>query len=255
MEMITPPIVSLRNASKTFFRGRRDELRVLAGVDLDIGKGEVVGLWGPNGCGKSTLLRAISGLLTLDHPECRNVGDAEPNIGYVPQDVNSSLLLWRAVRKNLMLVNRMSVRDADAHLSGFGFANDTLRRYPSELSGGFRQRLSLACALVPSREIVVLDEPFSAQDARFSGQLVHTIRSVARKGTSVVLTAHDPALLTLSSDRIVVLGPASEGRRSIVDERSVSLDDDGRSVESLDDSQIRMEISYLERYVITHDAS
>src|SRR5215470_19184280 len=142
----------------------------LDGVDLHIVPGEFVGVLGPSGCGKSTLLRIIAG---LDMPDSGSVqagsdGAAHRHIGYVFQD--AYLLPWRNALNNVALPLELVGATRPERLAAAANAiervglADAMTRYPTELSGGMRMRVSLARALVTNPSLLLLDEPFAALD-------------------------------------------------------------------------------------------
>jgi NitT/TauT family transport system ATP-binding protein len=159
------PLLSLRSVGKTFSNG----VTALSNVDLTIGEGDFVSLLGPSGCGKSTALRLIAGLSSPTSGQLqwhRQVGaDA---VGFVFQE--PTLLPWASVFDNVWLPLRLrgvsrsvaapKVREmlARVHLDGFEKA------VPRELSGGMKMRVSIARALVTEPRLLLMDEPFAAND-------------------------------------------------------------------------------------------
>jgi NitT/TauT family transport system ATP-binding protein len=210
------------------FPVRGEWLQALAGVSLDIGRGEFVSLLGPSGCGKSTLLRLIGGLLPLQRGEAA-IDGAPPRaaqraraIGFVFQD--PALLPWRTVAGNVALaleVNRQpgAVRRSDIEsllalvgLDGFG------RYYPHQLSGGMQQRVALARALAPNPPLLLMDEPFGALDEITRTELRYELlRISARAGKTVLFVTHSIAEAVLLSDRVAVMTPRPGRIRSVVE--------------------------------------
>ncbi len=135
-------------------------------ITLNVARGEFLAILGPSGCGKSTLLRIIAG---LDHPSAGEVDVArESRIAYVFQDAH--LLPWRNVLRNVELplelrnVPRAPRRAAALAAVEQVRLSDAMDRYPAQLSGGMRMRVSLARALVTNPDLLLLDEPFAALD-------------------------------------------------------------------------------------------
>lgn len=196
------------------FPVRDGRLRVLDGIDLDVGGGEVVSLIGPNGSGKSTLLRVIAGLLAPDRGEVRIDGDPitapDPRIGLVFQEPR--LLPWRSVADNVTYPLELAGWPADrrrvrlAELLRLVGLEDAADARPSQLSGGMRQRAAIARALALEPEILLLDEPFSALDAlsreRFNVELLNLW---SRTGTTIVIVTHSIPEAIFLGDRVVVL--------------------------------------------------
>ena len=181
---------------------------MLKDIDLELAAGSFVALLGPSGCGKSTLLRFISG---LDTPSQGSISVAAgARLAFVFQD--AQLLPWRSVLDNVALplelsgVSRAEARQraraplADVELS------DVLERYPDQLSGGMRMRVSIARALVTEPSILLLDEPFAALDELTRQRLDERLRALwlARRMT-VVFVTHALAEAAYLADRALVM--------------------------------------------------
>ena len=212
--------LSLDAASITFLDRNHPGQRYTAvrDVTLTVGAGEFVSVVGPTGCGKSTLLNVAAGLLVPSTGEVRVFGEPLVGIntraGYMFQ--SDSLMPWRTARSNVMagLEFRASA-DARAQaddwlkrvgLGGFG------DRYPHQLSGGMRKRVSLAQTLVLDPDIILMDEPFSALDVQTRQRMENEVLALwAAKTTAVLFITHDLDEAIAMSDRVVVLsaGPAS----------------------------------------------
>lgn len=211
--------ISLRNLSRVF-SGRA----VLDGLNLDVAPGEFVALLGPSGCGKSTLLRLVA---ALDQPDAGQIvtgGDPWP-IAYVFQD--ACLMPWRTVLANVALPleltggsRRERVAAARRHLQTVGLA-DACGRFPNELSGGMRMRVSLARALITSPRLLLLDEPFAALDALTRQKLDEYLQQLfLKRRMTVLFVTHSVAEAVFLADRVVVLS-ATGGR--IAMDRQVAL--------------------------------
>lgn len=209
--------IRINGVSKTF--GDQQAVRNLS---LDVETGSLVALLGPSGCGKSTLLRIIAGLEQPDHggkvfingvdATSRSVQDR--HVGFVFQ--HFALFKHRTVRQNIAFGLELRRWKADAirrrvdelldlvKLQGFG------DRYPSQLSGGQRQRVSLARALAVQPEVLLLDEPFSALDAKVRKELRAWLRTLhdEMKVTTVIVT-HDQEEAMEVADKIVVINEGS----------------------------------------------
>jgi NitT/TauT family transport system ATP-binding protein len=192
-------------------------LPVLAGLDLAIDGGEIVGLIGPNGSGKSTLLRVIAGLLAPDQGtvtlDDRPVTGPDPRVGLVFQEPR--LLPWRSAADNITYPLELAGWPAarrrerlDALIELVALDPSVLDNRPSELSGGQAQRVALGRALALEPGVLLLDEPFSALDAlsreRFDLELLALWE---RARPTVVLVTHSIAEAILVADRVVVLSP------------------------------------------------
>ena len=187
-------------------------------VSLTVGAGEFVSVVGPTGCGKSTLLNVAAGLLAPSTGTVRVFGEPLTGLnrraGYMFQ--TESLMPWRTARANVMAgLEFRGVTDARAQadewlkrvgLGGFG------DRYPHQLSGGMRKRVSLAQTLVLDPDIILMDEPFSALDIQTRQLMENEVLALwAAKRKAVLFITHDLDEAIAMSDRVVVLsaGPAS----------------------------------------------
>ncbi|HZZ43640.1 MAG TPA: ABC transporter ATP-binding protein [Tepidisphaeraceae bacterium] len=180
-------------------------------LSLEIGPGEFVAILGPSGCGKSTLLRMIAGLDRPDQGVVQVEGDTSiGRVGYVFQDAH--LLPWRNVLTNVALPLELAGVDhaeritrATAVLSEVGLG-DFIHRYPAELSGGMRMRVSLARALVTSPVLLLMDEPFAALDEITRQKLDEMLRQLwAERDMTIVFVTHSIAEASFLAERAVVL--------------------------------------------------
>jgi len=210
-------ILSLKNVCKGFGEGK-GRTEVLKNINLEVEEGEFVAIVGFSGSGKSTLLHQLSGLAMPDSGEVllhgKPIVGAGPDRGVVFQ--NYSLLPWLSVFQNIGLgVDQVfagwSREKRHAHilhyieLVGLGHAS---RKKPSELSGGMRQRVSLARALATNPEMLLLDEPLSALDALTRGSLQTEIQSIWAKDTkTVIMITNDVDEAILLADRVIPLTP------------------------------------------------
>ncbi|MEZ6235162.1 MAG: ABC transporter ATP-binding protein [Phycisphaerales bacterium] len=193
-------------------RKRFGRFVALDGVDLDIARGEAVALWGPNGAGKTTLLRCTLGLInfkgriTIDGLDIRRHGKAaRRRLGYIPQEsilppdlrVSEAMALFAGLRRaNGEEVDRLlALVELDAARS----------RRVADCSGGMRQRLSLALALLGEPPLLVLDEPTSNLDAAGRKAFLDLILELKRAGKTILFTSHRPDEVHMAADRIVTL--------------------------------------------------
>lgn len=206
--------VSIRGAEKVFPLGRGKTLQALADVDIEIAEGEFVAIIGPSGCGKSTVLRLAAGLDTPTTGEVEIFGDdpqrlaKQHRLGVAFQE--HALLPWASVRANIALPFRVAGRRVDdarvdelIQLVGLaGFENAR----PKQLSGGMRQRASIARALALSPDLLLLDEPFGALDAvtrrRMNAELA---RIWGEEKITTILITHDVDEALILADRVIVM--------------------------------------------------
>jgi NitT/TauT family transport system ATP-binding protein len=218
--MSLPPALTLAAVSCTFVSRDDPGQRYTAvrDVTLAVGAGEFVSVVGPTGCGKSTLLNMADGLLEPSSGTVQVFGAPLAGIntraGYMFQ--SDSLMPWRTARQNVMAgLEFRGAADAGPQadewlkrvgLGGFG------DRYPHQLSGGMRKRVSLAQTLVLDPDIILMDEPFSALDVQTRQLMENEVLELwAAKKKAVLFITHDLDEAIAMSDRVIVLsaGPAS----------------------------------------------
>ena len=218
--------IRLRGVGKTFRRAKSAEaVEALRDISLDIEANTFVSVVGPSGCGKTTLLRMLNGLIAPDGGQIL-VGGLPPvpgpHMGFVFQSFR--LLPWRTIRENVAFpveLGGMSARErterADTYLELVG-----LRRfadsYPSELSGGMKQRAALARALIAQPQYLLMDEPFAALDAQTREFMqIELARIWSHHKSIVVFVTHSVDEAVLLSDRIVLLRPRPGAIAEIID--------------------------------------
>ncbi|MBH1940096.1 ABC transporter ATP-binding protein [Mobilitalea sibirica] len=190
------------------------ETPALFDVSFNVMDGEFLGIVGPSGCGKSTLLSLIAGLLS---PSCgsiyingKDIKSSGKNIGYMLQ--KDHLLDWRNTLKNVTLGLEIQHKLTD---NSYVQINDLLNTYglitfknsyPSELSGGMRQRVALIRTLLLEPDILLLDEPFSALDYQTRLEVADDIWGIIRKEKkTAILITHDISEAISMADRVIVL--------------------------------------------------
>ena len=181
----------------------------LDGIDLHVDAGQFLAILGPSGCGKSTLLRIIAG---LDKPSAgtMTVAATDQHTSFVFQDAH--LLPWRNAMKNvalpleLMGVDRLKCLSEAAGALKLVGLSDAMNRYPAELSGGMRMRVSLARALVTKPSLLLLDEPFAALDEITRHQLDEDLHRLWQdRRMTVIFVTHSISEATFLAQRAVVL--------------------------------------------------
>ena len=186
-------------------------------VDLEIRDGEFLTLLGPSGCGKTTTLRMIAGFETITEGTITYKGKVLNNL--TPQQrkfgiVFQSYALFPHMRvdENIAFGLKMQKYPKDKinarvdELLGIVGLQNAKRKYPAELSGGMQQRVALARALAPSPDVILLDEPLSALDAKIRVKLRAEIKQLqAKLGVTMIYVTHDQEEALSISDRVVVM--------------------------------------------------
>jgi len=237
--IIDVPLIELRSVSKKFQLESGAELKVLEGVNLALRDGDVVALLGPSGSGKSTCLRIMSGLIEPTSGEVLSRGKPfrgiNENVALVFQSF--ALFPWETVYENIALalkpvelgpseVKERVKRAIDlVGLEGFEEA------YPRELSGGMKQRVGVARALVMERPVLFLDEPFSALDVLTADTLRTEIIKIFQSGQtparSLLIVTHNIREAVVMAKRILVMGVnPGHVRDEILNDLSYPRDED-----------------------------
>ncbi|MBI5403487.1 MAG: ATP-binding cassette domain-containing protein [Ignavibacteriae bacterium] len=235
-------ILEIRNLSvkfpvtKGFFKRKVAELAAVENVNLEIRKGETLGLVGESGCGKSTIGKAIINLLRFNSPDVKVEGeillkteDSEIDIvkqsnnelrkyrGYIQivfQDPYSSLnprmSVGQIIGEPLKYHSRMSKKERDERvaylLEKTGMQAEQAKRYPHEFSGGQRQRIGIARALATNPKLIIADEPVSALDVSIQAQIINLLQDLQKEfDLSILFIAHDLSVVEHISSRIAVM--------------------------------------------------
>lgn len=226
------PLLRVQNL-KTHFHTRQGAVKAVDGVDLELAPGEILGLVGESGSGKSITGFSILGLidppgrivdgniefdgrdlLAMKERELRSLRGND--IAVVFQDPSMTLnpvlrvdtQMIEAVRaheKVSIEAARQRARDVLVKV-GIPSPDERLRCYPFELSGGMRQRIAIAIALLNRPRLIIADEPTTALDVSIQGQIIHEVRSLCREtGTALIWVTHDLAVIAGLADRIAVM--------------------------------------------------
>lgn len=206
-------ILEVKNIGKKY-QNKEDEIQALKNVNFRIKEGEFVSIIGPSGCGKSTLLSIIAGLeektegeIYIEGEKCNGIS---PKIGYMLQ--RDCLLEWRNILSNTLfgleikgIKNKENIEYVKELLKKYNLY-DFRNKYPSELSGGMRQRVALIRTLAVKPKILLLDEAFSALDYQTRIMVTNDIYYILRKEkiTAIIVT-HDISEAISMSDRVLVL--------------------------------------------------
>ena len=201
--------ITIRGLTKRF-----QDATIYDNFDLDIPKGKIVSVFGPNGCGKSTLINMIAGILPCDSGQILFEGKEarETRIGYVFQNYREAVFPWlRAIdniRYPLQYLNLSKAEQQsrmDRLMESFDVKLD-LQRYPYQMSGGQQQLVSIMRALVVDPEVLFLDEPFSALDYEMVMFLRERLQKVlVERRTTTLLVSHDLDEAVLLADEVLLL--------------------------------------------------
>ena len=215
-------IVRIRDVDKTFITGGSVVTTALAGIDLDIRRGEFVSLIGPSGCGKSTLLRIIGDLIGPTNGSVQVNGKAAhaARLGREYGMVFQAPVLfeWRTVEENVKLpLELMGMGAAERDRRAKAMLDlvelgDFTRHHPYQLSGGMQQRVAIARALALEPSILLMDEPFGALDEMTRERMnAEVLRIWQQTGTTIVFVTHSIPEAVFLSTRVVVMS-ARPGR-------------------------------------------
>lgn len=200
------------NVSFNYFT-KNGEFNAIKNLNFNIQKGEFVALVGPSGCGKTTILSLVAGLLQPTDGEILLDGQKilTSNIGYMFQ--RDHLFEWRNIYKNILLgLEIQGKKDLQSNekyidelLTKYGLI-DFKSKYPSELSGGMRQRVALIRTLAVKPKLLLLDEPFSALDYQTRLDVCDDVKNIiTQEKQTVILVTHDISEAISLADKVIVL--------------------------------------------------
>ena len=223
-----PAAIRIDRVSHEYRPPRGRPVQALGEVSLDIHDQEFLALLGPSGCGKSTLLYLIGGFMPIGHGRIeiagRAVTEPGPDRGVVFQ--HFALFPWKTVRQNVLygleklgLPREEQLKRAQVYINLVklsGFENS----YPSQLSGGMKQRAALARTLAVDPAILLMDEPFGALDAQTRSLMQEELLSIwQRQRKTVVFVTHDVQEAVYLADRIAIMSARPGRIKEIVDAR------------------------------------
>lgn len=206
-------ILEVKNITKKY-QNKEGEILAIQDINFRVNKGEFVSIIGPSGCGKSTLLSIIAGLEDKTTGEIYIEGEKieglSSKIGYMLQ--RDCLLEWRSIISNTMFgleikgnKDKKAKEYVEELLKKYNLY-DFRDKYPSELSGGMRQRVALIRTLAVKPKILLLDEAFSALDYQTRIMVTNDIYNILKKeGITTIMVTHDISEAISMSDRIIVL--------------------------------------------------
>ena len=224
--MDSPSQIVIERVNHVYRPPRGREVLALENVSLEVRKREFIALLGPSGCGKSTLLYLIGGFLPTANGRIlvdgKPVGGPGPDRGIVFQ--HFALFPWKTVRANVLYgleklglpkEERQKRAQAFIDLVGLHGFEDS---YPSQLSGGMKQRTAIARTLAIDPEILLMDEPFGALDAQTRGLMQFELLSIWRRSPkTVIFVTHDVQEAVYLADRVAVMSARPGRIKAIVD--------------------------------------
>ena len=195
------------------YHTKESETPVLSDISFDVGRGELVGLVGPSGCGKTTILSLVSGIIKPTSGIVLTDGQPPEKCdisGYMLQ--KDELLTWRTNMGNILLgaeikkLDRQQIKEKAVRLLEKYDLAGVEKHYPTQLSGGMRQRIALIRTLVLAPQIILLDEPFSALDFQTRLQVVGDVYNMLHEEEmTAVFVTHDINEAISMCDRVAVL--------------------------------------------------
>ena len=200
-------MIAATNVTKKYGR-----VKAVDGVSFRLASGDALALWGSNGAGKTTLIRCVLGIVrsrgnvTIGGTDIRKRGrDARNLVGYVPQELafHDDARMWSAMLFFAGL-RRAGTKQAAASLEHVGLAGHERKRL-RDLSGGMKQRLALAIALLSDPPVIILDEPTSNLDAAGRGEVTQTLRDLKESGKTLLFASHHPDEVIALADNILVM--------------------------------------------------
>lgn len=211
-------MIKIKNISKSF-----DDLKVINDISFEIGEKEIVCILGPSGCGKSTLLNIIAG---LNQDYLGTIENNADKISYVFQE--DRLLEWKTVYDNIEFVNKNSgkkdILKLIKEIGLEGFENS----YPKELSGGMRQRCSIARAFNFKAPLLIMDEPFKSLDYTLSLQMIKKLIKVWQESkNSILMVTHNIDQALLLGNKLLVL---SKKPTVLLEEIEIDIPQDKRQL-------------------------
>lgn len=208
------------------YHSKQSETKALENVNFNILDNDFVSIVGPSGCGKTTILSLIAGLLVPSSGEIildgKKVTGVNTEIGYMFQKDN--LFDWLTVEKNVLFALKLQKKDSPENVQfvynlveKYGL-KEFLNHYPSELSGGMRQRVSLIRTLATRPKLLLLDEPFSALDYQTRLDIQNIVyKIILDEQKTAILVTHDISEAIAMSNKIIILSKRPASVKQIID--------------------------------------
>lgn len=220
----------------TFFKRSHEKITALDSISLSLEKGRCLGIVGESGSGKTTLAKILADIIKPDSGVVKYKGidindkkihrEYRRNVQMVFQDPYSSLnprltilSSFSDIIREHITKNRAEIKELVINaIKKVGLEEEHIYRYPHQFSGGQRQRIAIARALILNPEIIIADEPISALDVSIAAQILNLLKSIKKDGKTIVLIAHDLAVVKFICDEIIVL------RKGVMVERGTNFE-------------------------------
>lgn len=246
---MTRHLIEIQQA-EVVYQSNREEVQALQAINLTIEKGEFICLVGPSGCGKSTLLNLLAGYLQPTTGTCSINGSQIVGPDYHRGVVFQSPALypWLSVRKNIeyglkvrKIPKEERKKQSDFYLEQIDLM-EAANRYPFELSGGMKQRVSLARTLVNRPELLLMDEPFGALDALTRNNMQALLRKIwGENQQTIFLITHDIEEALSLASRVLVM---SKSPGQIIESMTVGY---AEAALTQHENQVQMDTEFIER--------
>ena len=252
--------IEIKNISKSF-QAKKEKLDVINEINMEIAEKEFVCILGPSGCGKSTYLKILGGIMPATSGEIildgENLGNEIPRMhlkdfGFVFQ--NDNLLPWRTAAKNLSFtLEMMKIKDENnkqrvLEMMEIVGLQDYMDVFPHELSGGMKQRVGIARALVHNPEVLLMDQPLGALDAITRKMLSFEILNIWKKTQkTIVMVTNNVEEALLLANRVYIFSPLPA---RITNEIKIDIPLDERNAEIVNNkkyNELRHEINAIVR--------
>ncbi len=210
-------LLQAKNIRKSF-----GQIEALNDLNLELKKGEILGFLGENGAGKSTTISILSGELQYDSGDVLYKGknlktckkQFQSRLGYVPQEIAlfhdlnclDNLKFWAKIYQ----IDKNQINDKIHEIAELFEITNVLKRKPDTLSGGYKRRLNIACAVLHEPEILFLDEPTVGIDVSIRKSILQTVRKFANDGMAILYTSHYIDELEEISDNVLMVKEGKE---------------------------------------------
>lgn len=215
-------VLKIRNLKKYYKLGKKFYVKAVDNISFDIYSGESLGLVGESGSGKSTVGKIIAGIEKANSGEIflngkdikehkNNRKNLSRNIHFIFQDSNAALnprMTIGEIIKEPLKIHKIVKGDEEVFsvMDTVGLGKEFYKRYPSDLSGGQRQKVAIARALILKPKLIVADEPIASLDISMQGQIINLFKKLKKEeGLTILFISHDLTMIEYICDRIMVM--------------------------------------------------